>query len=1063
VPLTGQTVYEYYTAKDFPVVTDETQMNPHHHSKPPAIPPFPSPMSCNLEFMKVSQGYSIQLNDMHGKQKAITYFGQAKDGKLIDIPVSKVEYKYLSKPKVVNGILSNVLVNDVETMAQDGIETIKRSMGLHEELFADSRLSQDYTFSAGVDINVEVDIFIYPPVFVSIPIPIPMPTINASYGEIRSIVTNKLITRTGILSETIATDGTSTISTKNEVYDALTGQPILSSINNNFNKPVYDYKIPAHWVYKQMGPAYQNLEIEYKGTQSPPVTELISGTDHYDFTVANSAVPMLIKGDELLVTIGSHKNLKAVVSDIGSSNTTIHLVNNFNAAITGSCSIKVIRSGNRNILSAVAANYKTLEHSPIENRTSATCTPDAYLPLDGEVCDVINNNAINADISLLINGIFNSSFTTSIATNFNSSFTHTGDSYTAVINLPSGGSIALNSLSQFYNSIKVTLTENLAPIGYSGCNKECVINEIKFEFNPKCASCESSMIKFYTKTKVFGADPPATHHLWRGKNFLKFSEENMGCAQNCIKSLQPQGWVSENGIDGLYYFSIDLKGCHTVSTTSCGINNLQLNLINNVLSASTTTFEDFWPQDFHALNYSQRDVLSDKLKSNKYLDGELGIWRSRQNFIYQEERKQTKKSGSVTPDVKLVSDGTFDNVPLFQFNNPYFANCSASQKWKPVSTVTKYSPFNYEVENRDVLGIHSAALYAYNGKLNTAIAGNAKEEEVGFTSFEDYVSNTNGYICYTSLTDNIRFPNLLHDANERTDDNDISTPVVKKYQDEFDILRGVGNQILIRKIFNSADNFTDVIVSAIKPSTGETVVLEGTATQADENGYTILTLSKTPDFPSGKGTPSECFGGRLFIKRECQFDIVQNNSTVVETESHSGSKSLKIISNTIFNQGDLRLTPGKKYILSCWMKGNSLKPEALLGSLSNTSSIEVKAQGIAYSIYPKGEIIDGWQKFEGIFEVPGDFIPGNLSIEFKLGDQAYLFVDDIRVSPSEGSMKTFVYNADNFKLCSVLDDNNYGTFYYYNEKGNLFLIKRETPKGKMTVNETRSFMKTEGE
>ena len=68
------------------------------------------------------------------------------------------------------------------------------------------------------------------------------------------------------------------------------------------------------------------------------------------------------------------------------------------------------------------------------------------------------------------------------------------------------------------------------------------------------------------------------------------------------------------------------------------------------------------------------------------------------------------------------------------------------------------------------------------------------------------------------------------------------------------------------------------------------------------------------------------------------------------------------------------------------------------------------------------------------------------------------FYDDLRIQPRDAAMDTYVYNKSNQRLEAQLDANNYATFYYYDDEGNLFLVKRETEKGIITVQESRSFM-----
>ena len=110
------------------------------------------------------------------------------------------------------------------------------------------------------------------------------------------------------------------------------------------------------------------------------------------------------------------------------------------------------------------------------------------------------------------------------------------------------------------------------------------------------------------------------------------------------------------------------------------------------------------------------------------------------------------------------------------------------------------------------------------------------------------------------------------------------------------------------------------------------------------------------------------------------------------------------------------------------------------------------------SFHPVGKIIDGWQKVEGIVELPegADYVAIQMGNE---GGTLPTYWDDIRFSPFRSDLKSFVYDKDNYKLRAVLDENNFATIYSYDEKGNLFLVKKETPKGIETIKESREHLK----
>ena len=52
-------------------------------------------------------------------------------------------------------------------------------------------------------------------------------------------------------------------------------------------------------------------------------------------------------------------------------------------------------------------------------------------------------------------------------------------------------------------------------------------------------------------------------------------------------------------------------------------------------------------------------------------------------------------------------------------------------------------------------------------------------------------------------------------------------------------------------------------------------------------------------------------------------------------------------------------------------------------------------------------------------------------------------------------MKTYVYRPDNLRLCAELDENNFATFYEYDDEGALTRTKKETELGVMTIQEVR--------
>lgn len=110
--------------------------------------------------------------------------------------------------------------------------------------------------------------------------------------------------------------------------------------------------------------------------------------------------------------------------------------------------------------------------------------------------------------------------------------------------------------------------------------------------------------------------------------------------------------------------------------------------------------------------------------------------------------------------------------------------------------------------------------------------------------------------------------------------------------------------------------------------------------------------------------------------------------------------------------------------------------------------------GTITNLMPVGKTIEGWQKFEADFYWPENDSIATLS--FSNGNTKSIFLDDVRIHPWEANMKSYVYDDRTLRLSAELDENNYTTFYEYDEEGQLVRVKKETYQGIKTINETRA-------
>jgi hypothetical protein len=146
---------------------------------------------------------------------------------------------------------------------------------------------------------------------------------------------------------------------------------------------------------------------------------------------------------------------------------------------------------------------------------------------------------------------------------------------------------------------------------------------------------------------------------------------------------------------------------------------------------------------------------------------------------------------------------------------------------------------------------------------------------------------------------------------------------------------------------------------------------------------------------------------------------------------------------------------GKKMLVGAWVKEeDSCSCQAYSNNHMLVSFTLTDGTTSTVSLLPSGNIIEGWQRYEGIVTVPSNATAMSLTLQASASSVTYF--DDIRLHPFNAEMKSYVYNAVNLRLMAELDENNYATFYEYDDDGTLIRVKKETERGIMTIKETRS-------
>lgn len=370
----GMTVHEFYTAREFPVITDETNKD----NKPYKLM-VPIPLLGSITFSKLgaTQGYSIVTNDMHGKQKKVSNYRQDAQGNIEVKPISWVKYNYFQESDIVDKQnvfkLKNSFVNLHDGMlgvlpstgsinAQDRV-----TIGQETEFFYDMREFKDDTWGGGATYNT--DVVILPIGFITVPIPIPTiwPSISKSTVQLRTAVTNKVIFKAGILESTEAFDGGSLIKTENLKWDKQTGAVVLTKVNNNFDAPIYSHTIPAFTQYQGMGAAYKNigLTLSISNVAQTKFKETL-------YTFSSGAADALCPGDEMLLFENDPTVTRPIGKVIYNGEEGGNMILYSAVGLTATeYRVMIIRSGFRNQLTVSAGTITALSDPSLQGQATS--------------------------------------------------------------------------------------------------------------------------------------------------------------------------------------------------------------------------------------------------------------------------------------------------------------------------------------------------------------------------------------------------------------------------------------------------------------------------------------------------------------------------------------------------------------------------------------------------------------------------------------------------------------------------------------------------------------------
>ena len=1006
---TGTTVSEFYTAKDYPTQVTALPMQKIYGQNSAIL---------RLLFGKVqhsvglSQGYSIENNDMHGKPKTESEYNQS--GALI----SSTQYFYRTQNQTAETLTldNHVPLANPDGSIQDGM------IGQDIQVFTDMR--EDISNNEGNSIRVSgglAGLFWFP-----CPFFFPGPGSNYDRRSYHSACTVKAVNNFGVLDKVIKTLNGSSITTQNLVWDAQTGAVLLTQTQNEFDDPVYTLDLPAYWMYNGMGGAYQD-EGTYLGSIPTAANGQITNSLFNTLLVAGDECLDLVSGSEYWVT-NADGNLRLINRD-GSPVTTA----------TGPC--KIVRSGRRNVLSSLSANFVTLQNPVVSGQlvttyaskiisTSATeynnnwNVPTAYCryipppgytlsadstyfyqdvagtnPDDPGGCETICAGDESPSYGASGITIYNAGYDTlGNGTTYVSAYTGNGYWNGAACSGGGGGALALKKAS---TNLKVTPLD-IGPGGGGSCSMtpgaraftDCGPLDLLgiwtcqgyglYRDNDDTRLPAGGWIGF---SRMFQAPATQTYYLgvaaddyYRVKidgqtvlnrllisgNFAAWNVWPIQLVQGA-HVIELQGWNAGDGaamaaeIYGSSPTQIMNAGGYSDLDTIFSTQGVIGTALFGVATACPAGY-NFDPTDASVATPCRSKIPINGYV-NPYISGYLGDWRQVRASDFQVNREQlvAKPAVSIPGATNVRTSGAYtDFAPFWQYSPAmaiWQANPTGDLRWIWKEQTTAFGLKGEGIESENPLGNYGAIQYGYLESLPIAVATNAKNKEIAYDGFEDY---------------------------------------------------NLGLQCTSGCPFHHFD-FQPYI-----------------------NGSTIQITNQV----SHSGNSSLELTAPVTLTRQVYPDAPAASYYVDATGNYRPG----------FNQWTQGFSPvaGKQYIVSMWIQDGAPR--------QSTTSMGLSVNGTpllnSAMTFP---VVEGWKRVEVNFSLP----PGSGSFSLTIQPSGTLYVDDIRIQPFDSEMHTYAYDASSLRLMADMDENNFATFYEYDDQGILIRKKKETEKGIITLTESR--------
>ncbi|MBI5373724.1 MAG: hypothetical protein HZA79_16990 [Sphingobacteriales bacterium] len=964
----GKQVTEFYTAKDFPVYYSYTPMDAASTKTYHAASNSSFNFKYSYDFKAQTQGFLIVNNDMHGKMKSQASYAESDSSSMINYTeniyrntgVNGLDDKFTFITKTGNGAKS------------DG------NMGVDVELMTDTR---EFSVRANSkEYQGQVDIFMFT-------IPIPIGTLFRIDGmtdnTYRSVTTTKVVNYHAVLDSVVVIDKGSFVGTKNLAYDAETGEVLVTRTNNEFNKPVYNVSYPAHWAYSGMGLAYKNIDAVFSGVNFSDGKPVNLGADTLLFEsgdellVKKSSIPQ--SGCDLSIASGSVARIWAYdkyrnQTPLETSRDLVFIDSAGKPFTMADVSVRVIRSGHRNMLDAKVAQVTTMGN-PLKLSTmyiDSTTGPVNASAVEFKEKWQTDNDVIR-HVKLVIDPV------TCVATEVEDTAGYMEKHINPYVKGLLGTYRGYRSMV-FYDGRKEYDTASLTNIPVYGLLKNF---NLYWKFNG---------------SSQFMPDTLSSQWVWNSR-------------------------LNKVNAKGLELETLDALGIYTAAQYGYG-KTMPVAIANNARANEVfaENFEDY----FYGETISNARFNNAKRHIDFLNTGSSYLAKMDSTGISAHSGKYAfaVNAGGTAVKPLTMANSIAENFQLA------FGRDTVKQLTLTGGNLTKIS------------AIPATA---------PAIAPTFSTGNLGM-SLDFSPTDVIGQVSGNSVQYYLKYKSVQY--------TQISTPAT--YNFNLSTSQGyapLGNDTPVIIFNRSAISFT------IKKLNGDVVASYDCYSNSSPLSVSLFLTCDiymieclcSADLQRVYNTND---GFHMF---QAHFGYSSNTNTVSYRSPYPSNMcfyTTPIPSNEQMLNPLFSVSEGKKMFFSAWVRercGNPANGVSCKEYTYTHNQVQVKYSNFpasTVSISPGGPIIDGWQRYEGVFTVPAG--AGNVTLNFINTSGSPVYFDDVRIHPFNSNVKSYVYDPVNLRLLAELDANNYGSYYEYDGEGILIRTKAETKEGVKTITETRS-------